>query len=52
MISRTIKFVWKNKILEVNNPDPNETLLNFIRSKLKELEPKKVVLKEVVEHAQ
>ena len=35
MISRTIKFVWKNKILEVNNPDPNETLLNFIRLKLK-----------------
>ena len=35
MISTTIKFVWKNKILEVNNPDPNETLLNFIRLKLK-----------------
>ena len=35
MISRTIKFVWKNKILEIKNPDPNETLLNFIRLKLK-----------------
>ena len=35
MISKTIKFVWNNKIIEIKNPDPNETLLNFIRLKLK-----------------
>ena len=35
MTSKAIKFVWKNKILEIKNPDPNETLLNFIRLKLK-----------------
>jgi len=35
MISNIIKFVWNNKIIEINNPDPNETLLNFIRLKLK-----------------
>ena len=35
MISNIIKFVHEDKILEVKNPDPNETLLNFIRTKLK-----------------
>jgi len=35
MTSRVIKFIWNNKILKINNPDPNETLLNFIRLKLK-----------------
>ena len=35
MTSKTIKFVWNNKILEIDNPDPNETLLNFIRLKIK-----------------
>ena len=35
MISKTIKFIWNNKIIEIKNPDPNETLLNFIRLKLK-----------------
>ena len=35
MTSSIIKFVHKNKIVELSNPDPNETLLNFIRTKLK-----------------
>ena len=45
MTSNAIKFVWNNKIFKINNPDPNETLLNFIRLKIKKQEPKKVVLK-------
>ena len=35
MTSNIIKFVRKNEIVELSNPDPNETLLNFIRTKLK-----------------
>ena len=35
MASDIIKFVHKNKIVELSNPDPNEILLNFIRTKLK-----------------
>ena len=35
MTSSTISFVHKKKILEIDNPDPNETILNFIRTKLK-----------------
>tara|TARA_B100000029_G_scaffold230836_1_gene228349 strand:- start:1342 stop:2778 length:1437 start_codon:yes stop_codon:yes gene_type:complete len=35
MTSDIIKFVYQNKIFEIRNPDPNESLLNFIRMKLK-----------------
>ena len=35
MTSSVIKFVHEDHIIEVNNPDPNETLLNYIRTKLK-----------------
>ena len=35
MTSNIIKFVYQNKIIEVTNPDPNETLLNYVRTKLK-----------------
>jgi len=35
MTSNTIKFVYQNRIIEISNPDPNETLLNYIRTKLK-----------------
>ena len=35
MTSNQINFVWENKIFSINNPDPNETLLNYIRLKLK-----------------
>jgi len=35
MTSNIIKFVYQNRIVEIRNPDPNETLLNYIRTKLK-----------------
>ena len=35
MISNFISFVYKDQIVEIKNPNPNETLLNYIRSKLK-----------------
>ena len=35
MTSNIIKYVRSNKIVEIKNPDPNETLLNYIRTKLK-----------------
>ena len=35
MSSDKIKFVWENKVYSINNPDPNETLLNYVRLKLK-----------------
>ena len=35
MTSSIIKFVHQNQIIEVKNPNPNETLLNYIRTKLK-----------------
>ena len=35
MTSNIVKFVYQNKICEIKNPDTNETLLNYIRTKLK-----------------
>ena len=35
MTSNKIKFVWENKVYLINNPDPNETILNYVRLKLK-----------------
>ena len=35
MSSNIIKFVYQNRIVEIKNPDPNETLLNYVRTKLK-----------------
>ena len=35
MPSNTISFVHSERIIEIRNPDPNETLLNFVRTKLK-----------------
>ena len=48
MTSNIVKFVYKNQICEIENPDPNETILNYVRTKLKKQAPKKVVQKEVV----
>ena len=31
-----VKFLFNNKILELSNPDPNQTILNFIRTELKQ----------------
>ena len=35
MTSNIIEFILNNKIHRISNPDPNETILNFIRYKLK-----------------
>jgi len=35
MTSNNIEFILNNKIQRISNPDPNETILNFIRLKLK-----------------
>ena len=40
MDSNTIKFLYNEKILELKNPDPNQTILNFVRTELKKLEQK------------
>ena len=35
MTSGIVKFVLNNEICELNNPDPNQTILSFIRTELK-----------------
>ena len=35
MIFSSVKFLLNNKILEINNPDPNQTILDYIRTDLK-----------------
>ena len=35
MISNTIQFVHNDKIFKIKNPDPNKTILDFIRNDLK-----------------
>ncbi|MDC0216275.1 xanthine dehydrogenase small subunit [Candidatus Pelagibacter sp.] len=35
MTSNTIKFIFENKIHEIVSPDPNETILSYVRLKLK-----------------
>ncbi len=35
MTSNIIEFIFNNRLHRVSNPDPNETILNFIRVKLK-----------------
>ena len=35
MVSDTIQFIYNNKIYKIKNPDPNRTILDFIRSDLK-----------------
>jgi len=35
MVSNTIKFVYNNKIRSIKNPDPNKTVLDYIRNDLK-----------------
>ncbi len=36
MVSDTIQFVYNDKIVKLKNPDPNKTILDFIRSDLKQ----------------
>jgi xanthine dehydrogenase small subunit len=35
MVSNSIRFIFEDKIKEIKNPDSNETILNFIRLRLK-----------------
>ena len=35
MVSNSIRFVFEDKIKEIKNPDPNETILNLVRLRLK-----------------
>jgi len=35
MTSNFISFIHRDRIVKIKNPDPNETLLNFIRTKFK-----------------
>ena len=35
MSSDNIDFIYQEKIFTIKNPDSNETLLNYIRTKLK-----------------
>ena len=37
MTSSNIDFVYQNKIFKIKNPDSNEILLNYIRTKLKKI---------------
>ena len=35
MTSSTIRFIHKNKTVVIHNPDPNQTILNFVRTDLR-----------------
>ena len=37
MSSNIVKFIHSGRIVKISNPDPNETLLNFIRTKLRKI---------------
>ena len=37
MSSNIVKFIHSGRIIKISNPDPNETLLNFIRTKLRKI---------------
>ena len=37
MTSSNIEFVYQDRIFAIKNPDPNEILLNYIRTKLKKI---------------
>ena len=36
MVSNTIQFIYNDDIIKLKNPDPNRTILDFIRSDLKQ----------------
>ena len=42
MGSNVIRYVHNNKIVKINKIDPNETLLNFVRTKLRKARLKQV----------
>ena len=35
MITNKVQFIYENKLIELENPDPNQTILSFIRDGLK-----------------
>ena len=35
MVSNTIQFLFEKKIYKIKNPDPNKTILNYVRDDLK-----------------
>ncbi len=35
MVSNTIKIIYDNEIVQIKNPDPNQTILSYIRTELK-----------------
>ncbi len=35
MSSNFVEFIFENKIIKIKNPDPNETILNYVRLNLK-----------------
>ena len=35
MVSDTIQFLFSNQIYKIKNPDPNKTILNYVRDDLK-----------------
>ena len=35
MVSNTIQFLFENKICKIKNPDPNKTILDYVRDDLK-----------------
>ena len=37
MVSNTIQFIYDNKICSIKNPDPNKTILDYIRNDLKKI---------------
>ena len=45
MVSSTIQFVYNNQICNIKNPDPNKTILEYIRNDLKKMELKRDVPK-------
>ncbi len=52
MVSNTIQFVYNNKICSIKNPDPNKTVLDYIRNDLKKNGTKDVVQRADVVHVQ
>ena len=52
MVSNTIQFIYNNQICSIENPDPNKTVLDYVRNDLKKMELKKGVLRVVVALAQ
>ncbi len=35
MSANKVQFIYENKLIQLENPDPNQTILNFIRDELK-----------------